>query len=220
MAKIICISAQKPSSKQSLFAAYLAIVLSEHNKTALVNCALKTRLLETFIAKRFHFNLKYRQNLPVPTYTTYKKEIFNDFDFLVIDTVNTTLMSEADIVINLVENTKIFEDLTNQQSSLLTAVWEAKKARAATGKNAFSHIVIPFSCLSDQALLELRKASSFKGFCVSPVFKESDIFEQSLENGVTVLDKNIDFFKKDFSEEDFFARRNLKQIFEFILSEK
>ena len=82
-------------------------------------------------------------------------------------------------------------------------------------KTGFFVCVIP-----GDKTVDLKKAAKLSGYRLAPVLNKNESYEKGIREGTTVLDKNLDFFKKDFSETDFWARRNLKQILEFIWSEK
>ena len=69
-------------------------------------------------------------------------------------------------------------------------------------------------------LLRQQKSAQQMGYAVAPVLEENKAYADGLAQGIGVLDKNLPFFNNKFSETDFFARRNLKQILEFIFADK
>jgi len=224
MGQIIYVSEFGREQNQTAFAAHLATVLAEQSKAAIVDFSKQAQDLEMFIAQRHNFNLKNNQNLPVPTYFSYKQnlleEISKKFDFIVLDSKKTELMKNADVVITLVDDENICQQLTSRTSELSNIFWGEKKARAANGKNTFDHVVIPSAFLKKEVLEHLQKNAPSMGYRLSPCLKTWDVYKKGLKSGITILDKNMPYFKKDFLEADFLARRNLKQILEFIWSEK
>lgn len=222
MGQVIFVSSLESKKEQTLFASYLAVFLAEQRKTALVDFAQQTHLLETLIAKRYHFNLKNNQNLAVPTYFSYHKnllnEIKNNFDFIVLDGGLSVLLPQADIVVTLFSSKKNAEDLVRKESALSEMFWRAKKERATHQKNAFKHILVACAELEKETMTALEKAQSFMGFRVAPMWKINQAYQKFFETGVSVLDKNLPCFQKELNEADFWARRNLKEIFEAIFS--
>ncbi len=224
MAQIIYVSKAGNAKGQTLFAAHLATILAENKKTALVDFHPQNHLLEMFVAKRHHFNLKEKQKLPVPAYVAYQKSTFAEtaskYGFSVLDCSDPSLLKEADILITLVSEPAVALELANQKSDISTAIWNAKKSRAAKGKNAFKHIILPTISFDKQTTQKLQKAAQQMGYAIAPVLEQNKAYAEGLLEGIGVLDKNLPFFKNNFNEADFFARRNLKQILEFIFADK
>ena len=221
MAQIIFVSNFQNKAKQSLFAAHLALVLAEQSKTALI--AAQNEKLEMFLAKRHHFNLKNSQNLPVPAYFNYQRNILNqtaDFSFVVLDVDNFDLLRQTDILLSFADNPKAANELSDVKSALSSALWNAKKERGTAGKNAFKHFVIPSLNLDEPTLEKLQKSAKLAGYILTLPFDLNSTYNQSFETGITFLDKNLSAFKKDFHEADFFARRDLKKLLEFIWADK
>ncbi|MBR2299892.1 MAG: hypothetical protein IJ870_04895 [Alphaproteobacteria bacterium] len=218
MAQIIYISDPQDKTKQTLFSAHLAIVLAEKNKTSLISN--QNEKLEMFLAKRHHFNLKNNDTLPVPAYFSSLKNLNPkaDFSFVVLDVHTFDFLKETDILLTFADNTDIANDLTDVKSSLSSALWNAKKARGTMGKNAFKHFVVPSLNLDEQTLQKLRKSAMLSGYILTPPFDINPLYAKGFESGITFLDKNLPAFKKDFLQDDFFARRNLKHLLEFIFS--
>lgn len=224
MGQIVLVSSLESLKEQTLFASHLAVFLAEQRKTAVVDFASQTHLLETLIAKRYHFNLKNKQNLAVPTYFSYHKnllnEIKNDFDFIVLDGGLNVVLPQADIVITLFSNVQNAQDLAKKDSTLSDMFWKAKKERAIQQKNAFKHLLVPSEKLENENITVLTKAQSFMGFKLAPMWKINEAYQKFFEDGVSVLDKNLPCFQKQLSEADFWARRNLKEIFEAVWLDK
>lgn len=224
MPQVIYVSKAGKAKGQTLFAAHLATILAENKKTALVDFNPQNHQLEMFVAKRHHFNLKEKQKLPIPAYIAYQKsnfaEAISKYNFVVLDCSDPALLKEADILITLVREPSAALDLANQKSDISTTIWNAKKSRAAKGKNAFKHIIIPTISFDKQTAQKLQKSAQQMGYAVAPVLEENKAYADGLAQGIGVLDKNLPFFNNKFSETDFFARRNLKQILEFIFADK
>ena len=66
----------------------------------------------------------------------------------------------------------------------------------------------------------MKKNASFAGYTLAPRILQNEAYGAGLKEGVTVLDKDMPFLEKKFNQDDFFARRNLKQILEFIWFDK
>ncbi len=224
MAQIIYVGKLGQTKGQTLFCAHLATILAEQKKCAVVDFQPQNHLLEMFVAKRHHFNLKEKQNLPVPTYLAYHKNILSesskDYDFLVLDSSDTSLIKEADIVLTLVAEPSLALELSKKESEISNILWNAKKARASNGKNAFKHFLIPTASFDTQTTEKLQKSAQKMGYALAPVLQENPSYTKGLAEGICVLDKNLPYFKNVFDETDFFARRNLKQILEFIFADK
>lgn len=220
MAEIISISSFQNVKEQTLFALHLATFLAAEHRTALVDFLSGTHVLENFIAKRHYFNLKNNQNLPVPAYFENTKNLLSkilpDFDFVVLDDASGSLLEYADIVL-----TPVFDDLTvemmcGRDSPLSKTIWQAKMNRAKKGKNAFKHVLIPSDLLKPEKINQLKQNASMAGYALAPSLIQNEAYKACLKDGVTVLDKDSSFLLKNFNQDDFFVRRNLKQILEFI----
>lgn len=224
MAKIIVVSKLGRKKGQTLFAAHLAAFLATTHQTALVDFEPQNHILENFVAQRHFFNLKHNQNLPVPTYFEYEPNLLSkvlaDFDFAVLDTQQESLLEYADIVLTLLSEKQEIEMIGTKNSAVSNMLWRAKMNRAKQGKNAFKHVLILNDLFDEKDIRVLTKNASLMGYIVAPCLKQNQAYAEGLKKGVTVLDKDMPFLLKNFNEDDFFARRNLKQILEFIWSDK
>ncbi len=203
---------------QALLTAHFAIALSSKFKTAVVDCHLKNEILEMFLAKRHHLNMSKNIGLIVPAYFKYQKDtlknLSGEYEFVISDIENLKNTHECDILLIALAEENLPE-ISAKSSPLSDAVWQAKKRCAATGKNAFLSVVLPFG---DKKIDEPLKDASMMGHLVAPFLSEYKIFEQGFNQGITCLDKDLPDLKKDFGAQDFFARRNIKKIIEFILA--
>ena len=224
MATIILVSSPENLNKQTLLTLHLATFLAASHQTGVVDFFPQTHILENFIAKRHCFNLKHNQNLPVPAYFENSKNILakipSKFDFIVLDDASGALLEYADIVLTLISNSKCVEYLTTKDSLLSQKIWQAKINRAKAGKSAFKHVLIPCNFLDNAQIQSLKQNASSTGYSVAPKLNQNEAFESCLNDGITVLDKDMPCFLKNFNQNDFFARRNLKQILEFIWADK
>jgi len=220
MAKIIVVSKLGNQKGQTLLSAHLATFLAAQHKTAIVDFEPQNHILEMFVAKRCHFNLKHQQNLPVPSYFTYKKnlltEIGESFDFIVLDTKETVFFQTADILLTLVSDHIAAESLSQKESPFAQMLWQAKKERAKTGKQAFKHILIPNISLSSEDMGMLKSAMSLMGYKIAPCLHHNPSYAEALHNGLTILDKDTPYLLKTLTQEDFFARRNFMHILQTI----
>lgn len=224
MAEIIVVSKLGRKKGQTLFAAHLATFLAATYQTALVDFEPQNHLLENFVAKRHFFNLKHNQNLPVPAYFEYKSnllsKISDDFDFVILDDKGKYPFECADVVLTLLSEEKSVADVSSKDSAFLQMLWQAKMTRAKTGKNAFKHILVLNDLFDENQIQNLKKNASFAGYTLAPRILQNEAYGAGLKEGVTVLDKDMPFLEKKFNQDDFFARRNLKQILEFIWFDK
>ena len=224
MAKIIVVSKLGRKKGQTLFAAHLAAFLATTHQTALVDFEPQKHILENFVAQRHFFNLKHNQNLPVPTYFEYKPNLLSkisaDFDFAVLDAKQESLFEYADMVLTLLSDKQEIKTISTKNSAFSNMLWQAKMNRAKQGKNAFMHVLILNDLFDESEIQNLKKNASLLGYLVAPYLKQNRAYAEGVKKGVTVLDKDVPFLLKNFDEDDFFARRNLKQILEFIWSDK
>ncbi|MBO7097074.1 MAG: hypothetical protein J6W11_00350 [Alphaproteobacteria bacterium] len=224
MAQIVLVLQPEPSSQQTILSAHLAAFLATAHQTALIDIEPQKHLLEMFVAHRHCFNLKHKQNLAVPAYFTYKKNILDEipasFDFIVSTATDIQLLPTADIVLTFAFNQSDVNALTQKDSPFAQMLWQAKKERAKTGKNAFRHIIIPTVLLTDADINSLKGSASLMGYKTAPYFKISPAYADSFAQGLTVCDKDTSCLLKSFTAADFFARRNFQQILEFIWSDK
>ena len=203
---------------QTLLTAHFAVALSSKFKTAVVDCHLKNEMLEIFLAKRHHLNISKNSGLTVPAYFKYQKDILknlsDEYEFILSDIENLKNAQECDILVIPLLEEKLPE-ITAHNSPLSEAVWQAKKRCAATGKNAFLSVVLPYG---DKKNTKTLKDALMMGYLVAPFLSDYHFFEHGFKQGVTCLDKDLPDFKKDFGAQDFYARRNIKKIIEFILA--
>ena len=224
MAEVILVSTPENLKEQTFFTIHLATFLAYLNKTALVDFLPETKVMENFVAKRHYYNLKNNRNLPVPTYFENTKNLLSKirsgFDFVVLDDVNGTLFECADIVLMLITDEKSVDLITDKNSPLSKTLWQAKINRAKTGKNAFKHVLIGGDFLSEEHIQKLKQNASLMGYVFVPHFAFGEIYKAFLKDGITFLDKDMPYLMKSFNQDDFFARRDLKRILEFIWSDK
>lgn len=219
MGQVICVSSFESQKKQTLFATYLSLLLADKTKTALLS--IPNDELEMFLARRHQFNLKNHQNLPVPAHFVYEKKCLEnkaDFSFIVLNVKNFEILKDTDILITFVDTKETADALADSKSKLSSLLWNAKKSRAANGKNAFKHFVVPSLILDKEAINSLKKAANLSGFSLTNPFDLGKVYEDGLKGGITFLDKNLPKLEHDFSENDFFARRHFKELMTFIFS--
>ena len=219
MMKTIFIACPKNNPSQTIFVAHMAIALCFTFKTALVKIALASDDIEMFLAKRYHISLKKNINLPTPAYFQFSKNLFkdlqNEYACLIADAQNCDHTENADILVVPAFDDDDIKALIDHNSPFATMIWTAKKNRAKTGKDAFKCVVLPLETLDDQ---KLTKTAPMMGYIIGPKLQKNDVYKKGFEQGITALDKDLPDFSKDFKADDFFARRNLKKIIEYILS--
>ncbi|MBO4284959.1 MAG: hypothetical protein J5895_01850 [Alphaproteobacteria bacterium] len=220
MTRIILVSRIGQKKGQTLFAAHLATILAETKKTALIDFEQQDKVLQNFMERRKQISADKKLQLPVAQLQkNFSKETAQTFDFVVLDAKDASLFEHADILVVLVSDDGVGA-LLKKDSTFLSTVWEAKKKRAARGLNAFHFFVLPNGDFSVQNQAQIKKDAQIIGCQITPALKDNAAYAQGLNDGVTVLDKNLPFFEKTFNQDDFFARRNLKQIVQFILPNK
>ncbi len=223
MTQTILISELGSKKGQTLFAAHLAIILAEKYRTALVDGKMQNQVLQDFVAKRYLLNMEKNIGLNIPQYLSYRKNLFEEistqFDFIVVDTFQLQALDQADLFVLLLSNDAVGE-LIHRNSAFLNEIWNVKKKRASKGKSTFKFVVVPSENLNDDNNVLLKKNAQFVGFRVAPELQSNEAYLQGIRTGVTIVDKNLPFLEKSFGIEDFFARRNLKKVVEFILSDK
>ncbi len=216
MKKIFVVS-PKQNKFQTIFAAHMAVALSGAFKTALVETSPKNDALQMFLAKRCHEGLKKNIDLSVPAYFKFEKNIFKNLEeeyaFLVADAQNFENIESCDVLVVMASDDQDIEALANQNGAFANMIWAAKKNRAKTGKDAFKCVVLPYQNLD---IRKLEQTLPMMGYVIGPKWEKNQIFIDGFQTGVTALDKNLPAFKKEFRADDFFARRNLKKIIEFI----
>ena len=220
MTQLILVSSIGQKKGQTLFAAHLATILAETKKTALIDFEPQNKVLQNFTERRKHISHENKLHLTTAhLQNNFSKETMQGFDFVVADAKDASLLEHADILVVLVSDDGVCE-LLKKDSAFLSAVWEAKKKRAARGLNAFHFFVLPNGDFSAQNKEQLKKDAPIIGCQITPALKDNSAYAKGLNDGITVLDKNLPFFEKTFNQDDFFARRNLKQIVQFILPNK
>jgi hypothetical protein len=177
-------------------------------------------LLALYIAKRYTYTLAHHSDLVLPRYHSLNKNILREtadqYEVVFLDSPDETYFPLADIFITLVSNSEDLRVLTEKNSPYASIIWQAKKARAAGGRNAFRWVVVPNGTFSEKDLADLSQSGKFLGFAVAPSLTKRPEYQQGLASGITVLDKDLPEFKSSFGLPDFYARRELKKIAEFI----
>lgn len=223
MVQIIVINSINRSSGKSLLAAHLAVMLAKDYKVVVMDDYAKSNLSD-FVAKRYALNLGKDFNLAVPVYRSLNKENFSQadkYDVVILDSPSDKYFAYADVFITPLRGQEGLNSLVLRNSLYASLVWEAKKQRAAKGKNAFKWVVIP----NDDTFLQedydkLNEAGKFLGFLVAPKIGYRKEFELGLEQGISVLDKDSPKLKTLFDLPDLYARRDLKKITDFIWQNK
>ena len=219
MGRLIYVSALKETTDKTLFAAHLATFLKETHSSALLDGTPQTHILENFIAKRYHFGLKNNISLPVPDYSEFKKEkvqnYIKKYDFIITDDPKLQSLKEAEKLFIIASFNEAI-NLTSSQSSFLSAVWEIKKKRASEGLSSFRSVLILNQKTNEENYKKLTENSKFTGLEIAPYILSSDDLKKSLQNGITVMDKNISLPHFEMTENDFFARRDLKKLLEYL----
>lgn len=218
MMRTIFVTAPLDHKLKTVFAAHLAIALSDTFQTAIVNDETSDDALQLFLAKRHHLNLSSQVSLPVPAYFAHEKNILHrlkeKYDFAIVNAHDLRNAAESDIVVILASDNETLHLLTDTNSTFANAVWNAKKQRATNGHDAFSSVVVALDALTDNKSLQ---TASMMGYLLAPVLKNPALYLKGFERGLTVLDKNLPAFQDEFGIDDFFARRNFKELVEYIL---
>lgn len=223
MAQIIVINSSNTQTGKTLFAAHLAVMLAKDYKTAVLD-DVNNSPLAMFVAKRYTLNMGEHYNLPIPQYYSLKKgildELNNQYDAIILDSPDADYFQSADIVLTMLRGEEALQNLTAKNSLFATLIWEAKKQRAAAGKNSFRWIVCLNDNYSPENLQQLKNAGKFSGFTVAPLLNWRDEYGKGLQQGVTVSDKDRPELKTLFDLPDLYARRNLKKLTDFIWQNK
>ncbi|MBR6327532.1 MAG: hypothetical protein IKR60_01485 [Alphaproteobacteria bacterium] len=217
----IFITAPLDDKLSTAFAAHIAIALADHFQTALIDGNAHHDALQMFLAKRHHLNLASDTHLPVPAYFAASKNVFEQlsgqYDFAVVNAKNLNDAARADILVILASNDDEIHLLSKTDGEFAKAVWDAKKRRAAGGNDAFSSVVIASEASNNKQFI---KTASMIGYLLAPPMKNPTLYIKGFERGMTILDKNLPAFQQDFGVEDFFARRNFKEMMEYILAHR
>lgn len=224
MAQIILISSINAASGKTTLAAHLGVMLAREYRTAVMDSAGGNSDLAAFIARRYTINLSRNINMPVPEYHSLDKNTFQEiqdkYDVILLDSPHEKYFKQADIWITPIRGEEGLKALTEKNSLYAALVWQAKKQRAAEGKNAFRWIVIPQEKYSAEINENLAQIGKFWGYAAAPVFPDRPEYAQGLKSGMTVLDKDLPALKTLFELPDMYARRDLKKLAEFIWSNK
>jgi len=216
---VIMVSKSDKGKGETLFAAHLAVALSEKYKTALVDFRPSSKILQSFIEMRQTLNETKKLSLSVPTYFAYHKNIVEelkaDYDYIILDTTDLRLAPLCDILITLISSKKGVQSFMGQGSSYANKLWKARKERATQHLRPIKSFVVPNGIKKAN---RLERSSMMMGYRVTPEILQNESYAEGLKSGITVFDKNMSYFAKLFHSKDFFARRNLRQIIEFILS--
>ena len=223
MAQIIVINSPNTGTGKTMLSAHLAVILAKDYKTAVLD-DVNNSPLAMFIAKRYTLNMGEHYNLPIPQYHSLKKgvlaELNNQYDAIILDSPDADYFQSADIVLTMLRGEEALQNLTAKNSLFASLIWEAKKQRAAAGKNSFRWIVCPNDNYSPENLQQLTNSGKFSGFTVAPLLNWRDEYGKGLQQGVTVSDKDRPELKTLFDLPDLYARRNLKKLTDFIWQNK
>lgn len=222
MTQIIVVNSINQNSGKTLIAAHLGVLLAKDYKVALMDDIFKSDLAY-FVAKRHTLNLSKDYKLPVPEYVSLNKNTFSQtdkYDVVILDAPNRQYFHHADIFITPLCGQEGLNSLLLKDSLYAKLIWDAKKQRAAMGKNAFKWVAIPNDVYSDDDYKILKENGRLFGFGVAPYFTHRAEFNLGINSGITVLDKDIPQLKTLFDLPDLYARRDLKKLTDFIWQNK
>ncbi len=224
MAQIVLVSSLNSSTGKTLLTAHLAVMLAGDYKTAVADDVAGESPLTLFTAKRHLLNLKQKYNLPVPDYFSLKDtslaDMLDKYDVILLDNPSGGYFSYADIVLTPLCGEEGTDAVVNRQSLYAALLWDARKKRAAAGKNAFRWVVVPNDDYSPRVYEAANKNSRLMGFTLSPGLPVRSEYAKGLESGLTVIDKDRPALKTLFDFPDLYARRDLKKIADFIWRKK
>lgn len=223
MAQVIVINSPNTQTGKTLFAAHLAVMLAKDYQTAVLD-NVNNSPLAMFVAKRYTLNLGKDYNLPIPQYYSLRKSVLSEidsrYDAIILDSPDAEYFQAADVVLTMLRGKDALQNLTAQNSLFASLIWEAKKQRAASGKNTFRWIVCPNDAYSPENMQQLKNAGRFLGFMVAPLLNWREEYGKGFRQGVTVSDKDRPELKTLFDLPDLYARRNLKKLTDFIWQNK
>jgi hypothetical protein len=223
MAQVIVINSPTTQTGKTLLTAHLAVMLAKDYQTAVLD-NVNNSPLAMFVAKRYTLNLGKDYNLPIPQYYSLKKSVLSEidsrYDAIILDSPDTEYFQAADVLLTMLRGKDALQNLTSQNSLFASLIWEAKKQRAAAGKNTFRWIVCPNDDYSPENMQQLKNAGRFLGFTVAPLLNWRDEYGKGLQQGITVSDKDRPELKTLFDLPDLYARRNLKKLTDFIWQNK
>ena len=222
MVQIIVINSINNNSGKSLLAAHLAVMLAKDYKVMVADEQTKSKISD-FVALRHMLNLSKNYNLPVFSYQTLNKQSFSqieNFDVVILDSPNSTYFPHADVFITPLAGQEGLNSLKEKNSLYASLIWEAKKQRAALGRNTFRWVIIPNDTYTDADYAILNESGRFLGFSLAPHLTNRPEFDAGLKSGITVIDKDMPKLKTLFDLPDLYARRDLKKLTDFIWQNK
>lgn len=222
MVQIIVINSINSGSGKSLIAAHLAVMLAKEYQVMVADEQPKSKISD-FLALRHMYNLQKNYDLPIFSYQNLNKQTFNqiqDFDVVILDSPDSKYFQYADIFITPLFGQEGLNNLKEKNSLYASLIWEAKKQRAAIGKNTFKWIVIPNDKYSEDDYTVLNESGKFLGFSLAPYLTYRKEFDIGLTSGITVVDKDVPKLKTLFDFPDLYARRDLKRLTDFIWQNK
>ena len=223
MVQVIVINSPNTQTGKTLLTAHLAVMLAKDYQTAVLD-NVNNSPLAMFVAKRYTLNLGKDYNLSIPQYYSLKKsilpEINSRYDAIILDSPDAEYFQTADVLLTMLRGKDALQNLIAQNSLFASLIWEAKKQRAAAGKNSFRWIICPNDDYSPENMQQLKNAGRFLGFTIAPLLNWRDEYGKGLLQGITVSDKDLPEFKTLFDLPDLYARRNLKKLTDFIWQNK
>lgn len=222
MVQIVVINSINQNSGKTLLAAHLSVMLAKDYKVLLMDDKSKSELSD-FIALRHVLNLSKNYNLPVPSYLSLNKQSFKqiqEYDVVILDSPDSQYFQFADIFVTPLTSKDGLNSLSERNSLYANLIWNAKKQRALSGKNAFKWVVIPNDTYSQEEYKNLNTSARLLGFSVAPQFLNRKEYGNGFKSGITVLDKDIPQLKTLFDLPDLYARRDLKKLADFIWQNK
>lgn len=207
-------------SGKTLLTAHLSVMLAADYSAAVMDGATENSALAMFIAKRYNLNLGKNYKLPIAPYHSLQKEKFAELkdscDVILLDAPDEKYFKYADVLLTPLCTKEGFNAVTASDSLYASLIWEAKKQRAALGKNAFRWIVIPNDDYTPEDIKKITEAGKILGFQLAPRLHRRPEYANGLKSGVTVLDKDQPELKTLFDLPDLYARRELKKLASFI----
>lgn len=224
MAQIVILNSINAASGKTLLAAHLAVMLAKDYKAAVLDSAGENSALAMFTAKRYHLNLGKNLKLPIAPYFSLASADFENlkasYDVLILDNPPDKFFKLADIFITPLCGDEGLKAVTESQSLYAALLWEARKQRAASGKNSFKWFIVPNDEYSAEQYGQLAGSKKLLGYALTAPLRRRPEYANGIHEGITVLDKDLPALKTLFDLPDLYARRELKKLAEFIWQNK